>query len=1042
MECQKRLTMHADASSPPAAGAHDDRVGGLTDEGFGAAAPAAMSDDSRSAAPVIARRLAAGKLIASGRPDLRCLAASLLAGVLYALVAAAILCPQQQATLLVGLWPPNACVAALLLRHRFANEWLVLAAVVAAGMAVQLGAGFAPASAAILTAANGVEMLLAVALTRQMCGGQPDMTRLAALSRFIWSGGIAAPLASAMIASLTIGGDPAALRSGVIIWFLTGSMAMILIVPSALLLLERRAQAAAPPGAGVLERLALLTAGMICALLVFRQSDLPLMFLIPPITLLHAFRLGVRGTAAYVLAVAVIATAMTIRGYGPIAGEQGAGITQILLLQVFVSANFLTGLPVAAILASRAEMTMRLAEGKRQRDMLANNIADGVLHYDLSRRCTYASPSVRDVLAVPPESLVGILVDQRLHPETADYVKEAIDRIFSGQTRTERLTYRRFLDTPAGEPAYLEADCRAVHEGPGGSLSGVVVAVRDVTERIALETELTHAREAAEQVARLKSEFLANMSHEIRTPMNGVLGFAEMMIEADLPPAQRRYAELIVQSGRSMMLLLNDILDLSKIEAGQFSIDESPVDLHATLSECAELHRPDAERKGLLLRFECECGDADGHGRDPSLRHWVITDGLRLRQIVLNLLGNAVKFTHSGMIRLAYRVGDESLSIVVEDSGIGIAEGRLEEIFAPFNQGGGAVTRQLGGTGLGLSISRKLADLLGGNIAVESRLGSGSRFVLTLPAKMAPPQALPAVPNVPATPLALPPAARVLLAEDHDANRLLMSEMLERCGQSVAMAYDGTEAIAMVIDSIIRGRPYDLVLMDVQMPGCDGYSAARAIRAEGICADTLPIIALTANAFPGDIAAARAAGMQAHLAKPVMMADLARALQRWLPTRIVDAGPRDTAPEAGLITDASSGALVPSTMSGAAAPRKDGSALQRPISERTWQQWLDNRSSTLATLSRILADGNFAAGAGAVRGKQARELMLQAHNLAGSAAAFGEVDLGRRAAALEQALREGASREVCAALIRAVLAAGPLAPSSEEDGTPAQRRAR
>jgi len=975
--------------------------------------------------------------MASGRPDLRCLGVSLLAGALYALVAAAILWPQQQATLAIGLWPPNACVAALLLRQRFANEWLVLAAVVAGGMAVQVGGGFAPASAAILSAANGVEILLAVALTRHLCGGQPNMTRLAALSRFIWSGGIAAPLASASIASLTMDGDLAALRSGVITWFLTGSMAMILIVPSALLLLDRRAQAAAPSVARLPERVALLTAGMICALLIFRQSDLPLMFVIPPITLLHAFRLGARGTAAYVLAVAAIATVMTVLGYGPIAAEQGAGVTQLLLLQVFVSANFLTGLPVAAILASRAEMMMRLAVGKRQLDMLANNIADAVLHYDLSRRCIYASPSVRDVLAAPPESLVGVLIDQRLHPETADYVKEAIDRIFSGQTRTERLTYRRFLDTPAGEPAYLEADCRAVHEGPGSNLNGVVVAVRDVTARIALETQLTDAREAAEQVARLKSEFLANMSHEIRTPMNGVLGFAEMMIEADLPPEQRRYAELIVQSGRSMMLLLNDILDLSKIEAGQFSIDESPVDLHATLSECAALHRPDAERKGLLLRFECDCGDADGHGLDPSLRHWIITDGLRLRQIVLNLLGNAVKFTQSGMIRLTYRVSDGVLSIVVEDSGIGIAEGRLEDIFAPFNQGAGAVTRQLGGTGLGLSISRKLADLLGGSIAVESRLGSGSRFVLTLPAKMASPPRLPAVPSIASTSLALAPAARILLAEDHDVNRLLMSEMLERCGQSVAMAYDGTEAIAMVIDSIIRGRPYDLVLMDVQMPGCDGYAATRAIRAEGVCADTLPIIALTANAFPGDIAAARAAGMQAHLAKPVMMADLARMLQRWLPTRIIDAGPPEISLEVPGVSAPE--AVSPPVTGRSGAQSKRRPSLQHPISERTWQQWLDNRSSTLATLSRVLADDGTAAAAS---GLQAREVMLQVHNLAGSAAAFGEVDLGERAAALEQALRKGASREVCEALIRAVLAAGPAAPSSEEDIGPAQRRAR
>ena len=945
-------------------------------------------------------------LIAGGRPDLAGLAAGLLTGALYALVSAAILWPQQEATLAIGLWPPNACVTALLLRHRFSNEWLVLGLVLAGGMAAQVAGGFTPATAAILSAANALEILVAVALTRHLCGGQPEMTRLAALSCFIWAGGVAAPLASAGIASLAMAGDPGALHSAAITWFLTGSMAMILIVPGALLLLDRRVHPAQLPATSLAERCALLAAGMICALLVFGQSALPLMFVIPPITLLHAFRLGARGTAVYVLAVAVIASAMTILGSGPIASVGGGGVTQLLLLQVFVSANFLTGLPVAAILASRAAMMARLAEGKRQLDMLADNIGDAVLHYDMAHVCTYASPSVRDVLGAAPDAFLGRKVSMRLHAEAHEPVAAVLDRLYSGAAQSERLTYRRLRDSDDGRAVYLEADCRAAHDGIAGAMSGVVVAVRDVTARVALEAELTQAREQAEQVAQLKSDFLASMSHEIRTPMNGVLGFAEMMLAADLPPEQRRYAELIVQSGRSMMMLLNDILDLSKIEAGQFTIDESPVDLHATLGECAALHRPDAERKGLLLRFECDCGDSEGHALDPSLRHWIITDGLRLRQIVLNLLGNAVKFTQSGMIRMTYQVSDEWLSITVEDTGIGISESRLESIFAPFNQDSGAAARPLGGTGLGLSISRKLANLLGGRITVESRLGTGSRFTLILPARIAPPQALP-VPAA-AAPLALPPAARILLAEDHDVNRLLMSEMLERCGQSVAMAYDGTEAIAMVIDSIIRGRPYDLVLMDVQMPGCDGYAATRAIRAEGIGADTLPIIALTANAFPGDIVSARAAGMQAHLAKPVMMTELARMLQRWLPTRIVEANPP-------------------------AAPLESKQETPGPsrISPRTWNQWLHNRSNALAAITCALADGSLAEGGGA-SAQPARKLMLLVHNLAGSAATFGEVDLGERAAALEQALRKGAGRDVCEALAHALLAATPGTPSAGE----------
>ncbi|NJO14142.1 MAG: response regulator, partial [Rhizobiales bacterium] len=252
---------------------------------------------------------------------------------------------------------------------------------------------------------------------------------------------------------------------------------------------------------------------------------------------------------------------------------------------------------------------------------------------------------------------------------------------------------------------------------------------------------------------------------------------------------------------------------------------------------------------------------------------WVMTDGLRLRQIMLNLIGNAIKFTEVGDIRVSFQLTEQGVQVVVADSGIGIATDRLEEIFQPFTQGEAETVRRFGGTGLGLSISRELASLLGGQITVESTPEVGSRFTLTLPAALPPQNAAREPDEQPPPPADLPAHARILLVEDHDINRLLVSEMLERCGQEVAVAHDGNEGIAMVIDSIMRGRPYDLVLMDVQMPDCDGYEATRAIRAEGIGPDLLPIIALTANAFPEDVAAARAAGMQAHLAKPMVLAE-------------------------------------------------------------------------------------------------------------------------------------------------------------------------
>ena len=939
-------------------------------------------------------------------------------GLCYFLLSAAILFPQGDAPLAIGFWPINACVAALLLLKRLRGEAAVLVAVMLAGWGALLASGFTPGAGAIMSLANTVEILIAVALTRHLCGAEPDLARLGDLIGFIWAGGVAAPLVSAVIASPSLGADFAAVQAGAITWLLTGSMAMVLIVPAVLVLFGKKRAVVPLSGASLAQQMALLLTGIVCALVVFRQSALPLMFLIPPITLLHAFRLGSRGAAIHVVAVGTIAALMTWQGHGPIAATTSSNVASLLVLQLFVLANFLTGLPVAAILASRSEMFSEMAESKRQLDILAENIGDAVLHYDLQQICTYASPSVVEVLGAPPETFIGKPATARLHPEARAAIAAVLCEIYAGTAESRRLTYRRALDDEHGQPVYLEADCRIVREPGASAISGVVAAVRDVTKRVELEAQLTTAREQAEQVAKLKSDFLASMSHEIRTPMNGVLGFAEMMLQDDLPSKQRRFAELIVQSGRSMMMLLNDILDLSKIEAGQFTIDESPVDLNATLAECAALHRPDAERKGLGLHLEYSGADHhEGHHPEGGTHHWIVTDVLRLRQIILNLLGNAVKFTLQGSITLRCELDGNAIRITVEDTGIGIAEDRLEHIFTPFHQCDGEISRHFGGTGLGLSISRKLAELLGGDITVTSTPGSGSQFALTLPARLIQPMhETTRIPRV-APPLVMPPAARILLAEDHDVNRLLMREMLERCGQSVAIAYDGSEAISMVIDSIICGRVYDLVLMDIQMPVCDGYAATQAIRSEGIGPEVLPIIALSANAFPSDIAAARAAGMQAHLAKPVTMADLARILQRWLPTRIIDAAAKHHSKN-GLASVETSSIELPASS----------------ITKNTRAQWIKHRSDAIAAIAEAFTSGEPCAHSG--DSANSRDLLLLMHNLAGTAASFGEPDLGRCAAALEDALRTGASREVCAALADNVISFRDL-PARE---SPDQRR--
>jgi len=904
------------------------------------------------------------------------------------------------------VWLPNACAVAFLLRFRLRNELPIFLACFAASIAANAVMQLPDRVALLFSLANVVEIVVVLALTRVVGRKPPGMHRLDDLARFVWAGGLVGPLLSAIVAMPALGDNFEQLRAGAVAWFLTESMGLVLITPVALLLIDWWRGLLAPAPARPLESAVLLGGGMISAFLVFNQEHYPLLFLIQPITLLHAFRLGSLGTALNVGGVAVVAGVMTIQGHGPIAEAGGGGIAQLHLLQAFIASNFLTGLPVAAILAGRDRMMAQLDAGRRELGLLADNICDAILRFDTAGVCTYASPSVTQVMAAPPEAYLGKHVTARLHPEARDRAVQVLQRLLDGTSEHERLTYRRFADSPEGTPVYLETDCSVVHNPVTGHREGVVVVARDVTERVELELLLTRARFQAENAARAKSEFLANMSHEIRTPMNGVLGFAELMLQGELAPDQRRFADFIVQSGRSMMMLLNDVLDLSKIESGQFAIDRAPVDVRASLADCAALHRPAAERKGLALMVACECGDEPECNCAEAHAPWVLTDGLRLRQILLNLIGNAVKFTEVGEIRVSYRTTRQELRITVADSGIGISPLQLESIFHPFTQGHTDTARRFGGTGLGLSISRQLAALLGGRIEVESTPGEGSRFTLVLPATLVP-AAAGSVP-LPGGTLARNPAeallapARILLVEDHDLNRLLVTEMLERCGQQVEVAHDGNEAIAMVIDSFMRGRLYDLVLMDVQMPDCDGLAATRAIRDEGIGPGLLPIIALTANAFPEDVAAARAAGMQGHLAKPIVFAQLARALQRWLPTRIVEAD-RPGAPLAGL-----------------PFPKKERvSALAR--SPRLVARWQERRREAIVAVETALADGTLATSDEANDAARA-EIARLMHKLAGTAAMFGEPALGTAAAELERGLMSKADAAAWTELATRLLA--------------------
>ncbi|MGA2598581.1 MAG: response regulator [Bryobacteraceae bacterium] len=373
--------------------------------------------------------------------------------------------------------------------------------------------------------------------------------------------------------------------------------------------------------------------------------------------------------------------------------------------------------------------------------------------------------------------------------------------------------------------------------------------------------DLEESKRRAEQSSRLKSEFLANMSHEIRTPMNGIMGMTDLALTLAKDKEQREYLEVARTSASSLLSILNDILDLSRIEAGRLTIEPVTFDPRALMGETVQMWQVTARGKGLEIRVACA----------PKVPCRVIADSLRVRQVLLNLMGNAVKFTATGHIDVKLRFEEEParLRFEVRDTGIGIARDKQAAVFEPFTQADGSITRSYGGTGLGLAISSELLKLMGGSIRLESEVGQGAMFEFFVPCGVA---AEVAETSSPASPAAIPVAAapghlEILLVEDNLVNQRIATRMLEKKGHAITVACNGLKAL-----EALENRTFDLILMDVQMPEMDGYEATAAIRRreEGYAAH-IPIIAMTANAMTGDRERCLEAGMDGYVSKPISM---------------------------------------------------------------------------------------------------------------------------------------------------------------------------
>ena len=501
-----------------------------------------------------------------------------------------------------------------------------------------------------------------------------------------------------------------------------------------------------------------------------------------------------------------------------------------------------------------------------EQEAILQNASIGIA-FTRDRVFLHANPRMEEIFGWPAGTLTG-QPGSVVWCNDEDYARvgrEAGPVLARGEAfETESLMARR-----DGSTLWCRVRGRAVDRVRPAE-GGTIWIVEDITERKRFEQDLSAARDAAEAASRAKSAFLANTSHELRTPLHGLLGLARLALRTDIDE-QRRYDYLqrIHESAQVLRDVISDILDFSKIEAGQLDIELAPFDLPALLAALERTHGEIAQSKGLALRLDL-AGD---------LPTTVRGDAVRVRQILSNFLSNAIKFTDQGEVILAAaRSGDGRVRLCVTDTGPGIASEQQSRLFRPFSQGDVSTTRRYGGTGLGLSICRELAELMGGTVGVDSEPGRGSCFWVELP--LPPAEDAPRTPSVDEQAPCLS-GRRVLLVEDNPVNLLIGVAMLEQWGLDVAHCGDGRAAVAAVQSAARAGRPYAVVLMDLQMPVMGGIEAARELRRQ-FDASELPIIALTAAALVSEREAAEAVGMNDFLTKPLDAAVLHRLLCRWL----------------------------------------------------------------------------------------------------------------------------------------------------------------
>jgi PAS domain S-box-containing protein len=522
-------------------------------------------------------------------------------------------------------------------------------------------------------------------------------------------------------------------------------------------------------------------------------------------------------------------------------------------------------------ITDQRDASERIEQARDRYEALVQNGSDVVCVFDAEGIVSYASPAYEAVYGEDPERRLGRSIIARIHPDDRAGFLTALAALVEDPSSLMKLESR--IRRPDGTIRHVEVV--AANHLALDAVRGIVANSRDITERVIYQSEMEAARDAAMQTSRLKSEFLANMSHEIRTPMNGVIGMSGLLLDTELNPRQREYAEIVRSSAEALLTVIDDILDFSKIEAGKLELEQIDFEPRAVAEECAVLLGALAHHKGLELTCLV----------DPALPSVLVGDPGRIRQVLLNLLGNAVKFTPTGEVNLVVRPievdadGQVLVELTVRDTGIGISPASMERLFESFTQADSTTTRRYGGTGLGLAISHQLVGLMGGELTAKSKVGVGSTFVarvkfgLGAPIEPRPSEAI--------------VGANVLIVDDNTTNQRVLEAMVTSFGGTPVSAASAEQAFDELVAAAESDRPFDAVLVDLNMPGTDGVGFARLVCADPRV-DQVPMILLTSSARYGIVPVLEGSGIVSCLSKPVRSSQLRDALT-WLVTKSMDA---------------------------------------------------------------------------------------------------------------------------------------------------------